>query len=316
MSQNTSTMPATTEKTFSNYNQEQGKAYAQGRPDYHPNVYQYVIDIHTSTGGQFDTLLDVGSGPGNAARALSSHFVHATGLDPSEGMVVTACSLGGVTSTFEPIRYEVSTAEHLGTSLSQQPIQDESVDLITAANSAHWFDMSQFWPTAARVLKPGGSVIMWTTGKTCIHDSVPNAVAINSAMDHLEETQLKPFMARGNFMTRNRYLDLPMPWDLEHPVPEFEETEFVRKDWDASEQFLAHQPEVELDLMEKMFETMSPVVRWREAHPETVGTEDDLVKIYRGTIERLLHEAGVEKGKETIKGALQAVVLVVKKRSD
>ncbi|KAJ5536641.1 hypothetical protein N7513_009827 [Penicillium frequentans] len=316
MSQNTSTIPVTTEKTFSNYNQEQGKAYAQGRPDYHPKLYQYVTDIHTSTGGQFDTLLDVGSGPGNAARALSSHFAHATGLDPSEGMVVTARSIGGVTSTSEPIRYEVSTAEHLGTSLSQQPIQDESVDLITAANSAHWFDMSKFWPTAARVLKPGGSVIMWTTGKTCIHHSVPNAAAINSAMDHLEETQLKPFMAPGNFMTRNRYLDLPMPWDLEHPVPGFEEAEFVRKDWDASEEFLAHQPEVKLDLMEKMFETMSPVVRWREAHPDTVGTEDDILKIYRRTIERLLHEAGVQKGKETIKGAMQAVVLVVKKRSD
>ncbi|KAJ5672615.1 hypothetical protein N7507_001742 [Penicillium longicatenatum] len=315
MSGNTSTTPVTTEKTFSNYNQEQGKAYAQGRSDYHPKLYQYVIDIHTSTGGQSDTLLDVGCGPGNAARALSPHFSHAIGLDPSEGMVVTARSIGGVTSTSEPIRYEVSTAEHLGTSLSQQPIQDGSVDLITAANSAHWFDMSQFWLTAARVLKPGGSVILWTTGKTDIHHSVPNAAAINSAMDELEETQLKPFMARGNLMTRNRYLDLPMPWNLENPVPEFEEAEFVRKDWDSSENFLAHQPEMNLDLVEKMFGTMSPVVRWREAHPDAVGTEGDITKIYRRTIERLLHEAGVEKGKETIKAAMQAVVLVVKKKS-
>ncbi|KAJ6110262.1 hypothetical protein N7486_002497 [Penicillium sp. IBT 16267x] len=315
MSQNASTTPVTKEKTFSNFNQEQGKSYAEGRPDYHPNVYRYIIDIHTSTGGQSDTLLDVGTGPGNAARALSPHFAHALGLDPSEGMVATARSIGGVTSTSEPIRYEVSTAEQLGTSLSQQPIQDGSVDLITAANSAHWFDMSQFWSTAARVLKPGGSVIVWTTGKTGVHHSVPNAAAINSALDHLEATVLKPFMVQGNFMTRNRYLDLILPWNLEHPVPEFEEAEFVRKDWDPSENFLAHQPEVSLDIMEKTFETMSPAVRWREAHPETAGTEGDIVKIYRRTIERLLHEAGVEKGKETVKGACHAVVLVVKKKS-
>ncbi|KAJ5759907.1 hypothetical protein N7520_007063 [Penicillium odoratum] len=308
MSQNTPT-----EKTFSAYNKEQGKAYSQGRPDYHPKFYQYVTDIHASTGGQFDTLLDVGSGPGNAARALSPHFAHAIGLDPSEGMVATARSLAGTTATSEPIRFEVSTAELLGTSLPS-PIQDGSVDLITAANAAHWFDMSQFWSTAARVLKPGGSVIMWTTGKTGIDPSVPNADAINSAMDELEETLLKPFMAPGNFLTRNRYLDLPLPWNLDHPVTEFDEKAFIRKEW-GTENFLAHQPEVSLDVMEKVFQTMSPVVRWREAYPDTVGTEDDIVKIYRRTIERLLHEAGVEKGKEIIKGSMQAVVLVVKKRS-
>ncbi|KAJ5948864.1 hypothetical protein N7454_002171 [Penicillium verhagenii] len=315
MSQNTSSTPTTTEETFSKFNKEEGKAYAQGRPDYSPKLYQYVIDAHTSTGGQFNTLLDVGSGPGNAARALSPHFAHAIGLDPSEGMVTAARSLGGTSSTSEPIRFEVSTAEQLGTSLPNQPIQDSSVDLITAANAAHWFDMAQFWSTAARVLKPGGSVVLWTTGKTGIHPSVPNADAINAAMDHLEETMLKPYMAQGNFMTRNRYLDLPMPWNLDQPVSEFEEAGFVRKDWDPLENFLAHSPEVSLDVFQKMFATMSPVVRWREAHPDTVGTEEDIVKVYRMTVERLLHEAGVEKGKETIKGAMHAVVLVIKKRS-
>src|SRR5215470_13906762 len=99
--------PFPTEKTFSSYNHEQGKAYAEIRRDYHPSLYQAVINHHTSTGGQLDTLLDIGCGPGTAAQTLAPRFAHAIGLDPSEGMITTARSLGGATSTSEPIRFEV-----------------------------------------------------------------------------------------------------------------------------------------------------------------------------------------------------------------
>jgi ubiquinone/menaquinone biosynthesis C-methylase UbiE len=137
MSQSNSTpVPFPTEKTFSSYNQEQGKAYAQIRRDYHPDLYQTIINHHTSTGGELDTLLDVGCGPGTAARGLAPHFAHVIGLDPSEGMITTARSVGVVTSTSEPVRFEVSTAEELGGNLSP-PVQDSSVDLITASNAAH-----------------------------------------------------------------------------------------------------------------------------------------------------------------------------------
>lgn len=315
MSESSPTQPLTTEKTFSNYNKNQGKAYAQGRPDYHPKLYQSILDSHTSTGGQLDTLLDVGSGPGNVARALGVHFTHAIGLDPAEAMVETARSLGGTTSTSEPIRFEISNAEDLGTNLFP-PIQDNSVDLITAANSAHWFfDMARFWETAARILKPGGSVVIWTNGKTGIHPSVPGAAALEKALDAIEETELKPFIEPGNILTRNLYAGLPLPWTLETPVPEFDKSGFIRKEWDSLESFYAHQPSVDMDTMEKVYATFSPIKRWREAHPDTVGTERDIVKIYRRTMERVLQEAGVEKGKETIKGAMHGVILTVKKRA-
>jgi SAM-dependent methyltransferase len=174
--------PFPTEKTFRSYNHEQGKAYAEIRLDYHPNLYEAVINNHTSTGGQPDTLLDIGCGPGTAVQTLAPRFVHAIGLDPSEGMITAALSLGGVTSTSEPVRFEVSTAEELGENLSP-PIQDSSVDLITAANAAHWFDMSRFWLSAARVLKPGGSVALWTSGDIRVHPSMPNSAAIQAAID-------------------------------------------------------------------------------------------------------------------------------------
>ncbi|KAK5069684.1 hypothetical protein LTR70_010721 [Exophiala xenobiotica] len=313
MSQLTS-IPFSTEKTFRSYNQEQGKAYAQIRLDYHPSVYQAIIDHHLSTDGQLGTLLDVGCGPGTAAYCLASRFAHTIGIDPSEGMIATARSLGDAKSTSEPVRFEVSTAEELGRKLSP-PIKDHSIDLITAANAAHWFDMSRFWPSTARVLRPGGSVALWTSGHICAHPSMPNADAIQAAMARIEEQYLMQYYERGNLLTRNRYLDLPLPWTLAQPVPEFDESNFLRKEWDVAEKFFADQQEVDLDTFEKMMSTGSAVTRWREAHPDAVGTEHDVVRMLRREIERLLHEAGVEKGQEKVKGAVQGVVLMMKKKA-
>jgi SAM-dependent methyltransferase len=130
------TASAGAEKTFTSFTKDQGAKYAQNRPGYHPNLYKTIIDHHTSTGGQLNTIIDVGCGPGMATRALAPQFVHAIGLDPYEGMINTARLLGGTSSTSELIRYEVSSAEDLGSQLSP-PIEESSVDLITAATAAH-----------------------------------------------------------------------------------------------------------------------------------------------------------------------------------
>ncbi|KAF2798424.1 S-adenosyl-L-methionine-dependent methyltransferase [Melanomma pulvis-pyrius CBS 109.77] len=302
-----------TEKTFSSYNRQQGSFYASVRRDYHPSLYQTVLNHHTSTGGQLHTLLDVGCGPGSATRALAPHFAHATGLDPSEGMLDTARSLGGVTSNSEPIRYGVSTAEHLGENLLP-PIVESSVDLITAANAAHWFNMPPFWARAAHILKPGGTVALWTSSNICAHPSMPNAAAIQAAFDQHQERHLVPYFEPGNLLTRNRYATLPLPWTMEQPVPEFDPSSFFRKNWEIGEPFYTGEQGVDLDMFEKMLATGSPQTRWHQAHLDLVGTEKDVVRILRREIERLLHEAGVEKGTEKVQGTVQGTLLMFKKK--
>lgn len=311
--------PVAPEETFRSYTYEQGKTYAQGRHGYHPNLYQTIIDHHTSTGGQLITILDVGCGPGTAIRELAPRFTHAIGLDPSEGMISTARSLGGALSISQPIRFEVSTAEELGSQLLS-PIPDSSVDLITAATAAHWFDMSGFWPRAAQVLKPGGTVALWTISKWHPHPSMPNGPALQAAMTEFHDRHLKPYTQPGNQLALDLYIDLPLPWNLAQPVPNFDESTFYRKEWykdgvcaEGDESFMQQQT-LDLDMIEKFMETASQVTRWREAHPDAVGTERDVVKMLRKEVERLLHEAGVERGKEMIKGGLSGVLLIVKKR--
>lgn len=101
-------------------------------------------------------------------------------------MIEHAKVLGGLSAKAEGIRYEIGTAEELGTLLSP-PVEAESVDLITAATAAHWFDMSRFWVQASCVLKPSGTVALWCQGPISMHPSMPNAAEIQQAMDEIQD---------------------------------------------------------------------------------------------------------------------------------
>ena len=307
------------EKTFRSFTKDKAANYAQNRQDYHAHLYGLIIDHHTSTGGQLDTLLDIGCGPGTAARKLAPHFAHAIGLDPSEGMINSARSLAGVSSTSEPIRFEVSTAEDLGSNLSP-PVEASSVDLIVAATAAHWFDMARFWPQAARILKPGGTAAIWSGGDSRLNPSTPNAAAIQAAVDEINERELKPFYEPGNLLAQQLYVGMPLPWTLTPPVADLDKSTFYRKEWgpelENCEEFLiGGSLTMDMDTVEKFMGTTSQVHRWRDAHPDAAGTERDVIKIMRREIERLSQEAGVEKGKEVITGTLTGVLLMVKKKA-
>jgi trans-aconitate 3-methyltransferase len=307
------------EKTFRSFTDKQGANYAQNRGDYHKDVYNSVINHHAATGGQFDTVMDVGCGPGTAVRALAQFFPHAIGLDPSEGMISAARSVGGTTKTSEPIRFEVSAAEELGTHLAE-PIPDGSVDLLTAATAAHWFDMQPFWQRAARVLKPGGTVAIWTAANFRASETTPAAEEIQAVIDRFNEI-IDPYVVEGNRLVSDLYRDLKLPWTVAEPVPEFDQAEFMRKEWGtgpgsgSSEKFRAASGPADLDLLEKVMSTMSPVIRWREAHPEETDTESDIVKVLRRELEAVFRAAGVEPGKDVIQGGVTGVLLMVKKKA-
>lgn len=296
------------EKTFRSYDKEKGKHYARHRLAYHPSVYEAIIQQHTSTGGQLDNLVDVGCGPGLATGDLAAHFTHALGLDQGEGMIEAARTMSLKTSTGEPVRFEVSGAEDM------VGLEDESVDLITAANAAHWFDMPRFWRRAAEVLKPGGSVALWTSGSAAVHPDTPNAAAINLAWQKHQDKYLTPYIEAGNLLTREGYRTLIMPWDMSPTVGSFDRSSLFRKDWDPSEPFHVEQDKpITMDMLERMLATGSPVTRWREAHPDAVGTERDVVRMLRREMEGLLRDAGVPEGEYVLKGTTPGVVIMVKK---
>jgi ubiquinone/menaquinone biosynthesis C-methylase UbiE len=129
--------------TFRRYTQDQAKAYASQRLSYPSELYEAVLAYHSSTGGQYDLLVDVGCGPGNATRDVARSFDRALGVDPGEAMIETARGLGGKTRADEDIGFVAGAAEEL---LGVPGVQDGRVDLVTAAMAVGGVSYStSFW---------------------------------------------------------------------------------------------------------------------------------------------------------------------------
>lgn len=246
------------EQVFRRFSDEEAANYAQLRNSYSDNLYRLVTSYYTNNtsvpapsttpaGKIKATVVDVGCGPGIATFQLADYFDKVIGLDPGQAMINTArarLAAEKEKGSAENIRFELSTAEDIDPAL----IPDESVDVITAATCAHvsyfvlstywdhtdvhlqWFDMTRFWPSAARILRPGGTVAIWCGRPLTAHSSVPNAAKVNAAWDEIRQQELEPYLGDpGSLIARARYQTLGLPWTVDPPVPAFDQATFYRK---------------------------------------------------------------------------------------
>ncbi|KAK9717730.1 trans-aconitate methyltransferase 1 [Basidiobolus ranarum] len=120
------------------------KAYAQYRPNYTANLYETIYNFHK---GGYSKALDVATGTGQVTKALADKFDHVHGIDISETMLSEAVKKDNVT-------YSIGYAEDL-------PFEENSFDLVTVAEGAHWFTVPSFLSEVKRVLKPNGTLAIW-----------------------------------------------------------------------------------------------------------------------------------------------------------
>jgi SAM-dependent methyltransferase len=263
--------------TFRGYSSGQVEEYARRRGGYPPQLINEIVKLHASTGGAFGSILDLGCGPGSATRDLAVHFDYAFGLDPSNEMVRTASALGGQ-AQLAPIYFLQGDAEVCN------GIPDHSIDLITAATSGHWFDMERFWPTAARILKPGGTVAFFTIWRIYVHPTLtPHADEVQKILIELEQGTLGPYQKAGNWSLMGLYNDLRMPWSISTPCNDFPESSYSRQVWNPNGMpepdgsYVCGEKVMTLDEAEQAIATISAVTRWREAHPKLAHTDKDCV---------------------------------------
>ncbi|MEX3654709.1 SAM-dependent methyltransferase [Mycolicibacterium fortuitum] len=97
-----------------------------------------------------DHVVDVGCGPGTAARVAARRAARVTGVDPSSTMLRIARL---VTPKRAPVTWSDGTAETL-------PVADGSATVLWAlATVHHWQDVDEAVAEARRVLAPGGRLI-------------------------------------------------------------------------------------------------------------------------------------------------------------
>jgi hypothetical protein len=102
----------------------------------------------------------------------------------------------------------------------------------------------------------------------------------------LERETLAKYTAPGNIISMYMYDDLRLPWTILTPVTAFPKSSYVKHEYDRNGvlsndvSFFGGGRESSLDDVERGFSTTSMVTRWREAHPDLVGTDEDVVKAF------------------------------------
>src|SRR3989442_13100970 len=133
--------------------------YVRYRPGYPPEVLQ---TLKSECGLEPNHVVpDIASGTGIWTRMMLGNGNRVFGVEPNAEMRAAGERLLERFSTF------ISSA---GTA-EATPLADQSVDFVTAAQAAHWFDRKRAREEFLRILKPGGRlVLLWNQRCT---DSTP-----------------------------------------------------------------------------------------------------------------------------------------------
>ena len=133
--------------------------YVRYRPGYPPEVLEL---LKSECGLTPDSVIaDIASGTGIFTRMLAENGNRVFGVEPNDKMRRAGERLLESYSGFRSI---AGTAE-------TTTLADHSVDIVTAAQAAHWFDREKARREFIRILKPGGwLVLLWNERRT---DSTP-----------------------------------------------------------------------------------------------------------------------------------------------
>ncbi|XP_040282914.1 putative methyltransferase DDB_G0268948 [Bufo bufo] len=99
----------------------------------------------------YELAVDVGCGTGQSTIMLASLFKKVLGTDISEAQIEEANKTHKLPNT----TFRALPAEEV-------PVDDASVDLITACAAVHWFDIAKFMKEVDRILKPHGCLALYT----------------------------------------------------------------------------------------------------------------------------------------------------------
>ncbi len=127
---------------------ELADTYSKARPQY-PERLWTALRERLGRHSLPRLAVDVGSGTGIATRQLALVLPEwrVVGLEPGNAMRAQAVSDSQGTA----IEFSVGTAEDM-------PLETASTGLVIAAQALHWFDHTQFYAEAQRVLAPGGLI--------------------------------------------------------------------------------------------------------------------------------------------------------------
>lgn len=196
--------------TFNDNFSKQASIYAQYRPSYPHELYDYLSEL-TPT---HELAWDCGTGNGQSAIHLADFYDSVYASDPSEAQITNAFAHDRVT-------YKVEKAE-------ESTLKDQSVDLVAIAQAIHWFDYDKFYAEVKRVLKKGGIIATWAYGIPSINKE------LDVLIKHFHQKIVGPYWPIETRSIDQEYTTIPFPFREIEP-PEF----YIRKKF-KMEDLLGH----------------------------------------------------------------------------
>jgi SAM-dependent methyltransferase len=173
--------------------------YARFRPTYPPEVIEV---LHNECGmGHESIVADIASGTGIFTRLLLQNGNRVLGVEPNPEMRRAGEEYLANYPKFTSV---VGTAENTG-------LPDQSVDLVTAAQAAHWFDREKATREFQRILKPAGYLaVRWNDRRldATAFDRDYERMLVNYGTDYLDVKRLDNEASRffGPFKREQRIL--------------------------------------------------------------------------------------------------------------
>jgi hypothetical protein len=189
--------------SFKDHFSGHANAYARYRPDYPAELFAYLATLTSRR----EVALDCATGSGQAAVGLAEHFALVVASDGSVSQLQNA-------ERHPHVAYVGNLAE-------QPALRDGAVDLVVAAQAAHWFDHKRFYPEVKRVLHADGALALWTYGLAYVEPRV------DAIVRHFYDDVVGSYWPPERRWVESAYRDLPFPLQ-EVTAPSFQ----LNLEWD------------------------------------------------------------------------------------
>lgn len=159
--------------SYSHYSQTY-ENYRRYRPHYPPAVLEWLkADLNLLP---HHVVADIGSGTGLLTELFVRPGYQVYAVEPNQDMRLAA----------EQLLQSFPSFHSLGTTAEQTGLPDQSVDFVTVGNAFHWFNHAQTRPEFARILRPGGWVVLlWNL-------EVTNGTPFPAAFEQFWQTYIDP----------------------------------------------------------------------------------------------------------------------------
>ncbi|MCA8970716.1 MAG: class I SAM-dependent methyltransferase [Planctomycetes bacterium] len=190
-----------TRVTFHDHFSDAPDAYARHRPTYPDTVVDFLADLAPDHGRAWD----LGCGSGQLSTLLARRFDHVLATDASQAQLDAA-------ECHPKVEYRLARE-------APDWIADASLDLVVAAQAAHWFDLDLLYREVRRVGKPGAAFVLLCYERPRVHDATASA----NLIEWLHRTRLAAYWPPERQLVEAGYRTLAFPFtEVEPPALEIE----------------------------------------------------------------------------------------------